>query len=302
MGGVPPINEINNRDVVYPDQTKEEHPMSCKSITLLTALLAAFPIAVSAQVVIPITPYTDLGGLAGHREFGTNLNRTYVSPLEFHNDYDGSGLQLWNGGYYIAPYGNPYTYYRAPVNFPDGAQLCYMSIYAYDNGASSNRIEAYLMSYEGGIPTIAGTGVVARQATQTTWDGILSYASSGEEFVAINVGGPATGGPPNCITINNDVLHGGHQYAISIFLPAPLNSTSWNSAFKAIEFGWYRAASPAPASATFSDVPSTNTFFAAIEALSAAGITHGCGAGTFCPNEAVTRGQMAAFLSRALGL
>ena len=40
----------------------------------------------------------------------------------------------------------------------------------------------------------------------------------------------------------------------------------------------------------------------AIEAIAAEGITLGCGDGLFCPNDGVTRGQMAAFLVRALGL
>jgi hypothetical protein len=42
-----------------------------------------------------------------------------------------------------------------------------------------------------------------------------------------------------------------------------------------------------------------------IEKLATAGITKGCNPPVndrFCPTDAVTRGQMAAFLSRALGL
>ena len=39
-----------------------------------------------------------------------------------------------------------------------------------------------------------------------------------------------------------------------------------------------------------------------IEAIAAAGITNGCGPDRFCPSQVVTRGQMAAFLNRALGL
>jgi hypothetical protein len=39
---------------------------------------------------------------------------------------------------------------------------------------------------------------------------------------------------------------------------------------------------------------------ARINALAASGITQGCGSSTFCPNGLVTRGQMAAFLHRAL--
>jgi poly-gamma-glutamate synthesis protein (capsule biosynthesis protein) len=40
----------------------------------------------------------------------------------------------------------------------------------------------------------------------------------------------------------------------------------------------------------------------AIEAIAALGITRGCGSDTYCPDEPVTRGQMAAFLARALDL
>ena len=40
----------------------------------------------------------------------------------------------------------------------------------------------------------------------------------------------------------------------------------------------------------------------AINRLAAAGITTGCGGGKYCPNEPVTRAQMATFLDRALGL
>jgi hypothetical protein len=50
---------------------------------------------------------------------------------------------------------------------------------------------------------------------------------------------------------------------------------------------------------TFSDVPPSHKFFKAIEAVAAADVTHGCGDGSkYCPDGLVTRGQMAAFLSR----
>jgi hypothetical protein len=56
---------------------------------------------------------------------------------------------------------------------------------------------------------------------------------------------------------------------------------------------------PAP-SAGFTDTAGS-IFQADIDALFAAGITTGCGVGQFCPEQSVTRGQMAAFLHRALG-
>lgn len=55
------------------------------------------------------------------------------------------------------------------------------------------------------------------------------------------------------------------------------------------------------ASHIFSDVPTSNTFHTAISTLYGARITGGCGGGKYCPNAAVTRGQMAAFLVRGLG-
>jgi hypothetical protein len=52
----------------------------------------------------------------------------------------------------------------------------------------------------------------------------------------------------------------------------------------------------------FSDVGSSHPFVHDIDRLATAGITGGCGGGRFCPSQAVTRGQMAAFLQRALEL
>jgi hypothetical protein len=56
---------------------------------------------------------------------------------------------------------------------------------------------------------------------------------------------------------------------------------------------------PEAASAGFSDTAGS-TFADDIDRLAAAGITSGCGGGAFCPDAVVTRGQMAAFLVRAL--
>lgn len=53
---------------------------------------------------------------------------------------------------------------------------------------------------------------------------------------------------------------------------------------------------------TFSDVPEDHIFYDDIEAIYAAGITAGYDDGTYRPWEEVTRGQMAAYLRRALDL
>ncbi len=53
-----------------------------------------------------------------------------------------------------------------------------------------------------------------------------------------------------------------------------------------------------PVVASFSDVPAGNSQFGAVEFMKQAGITSGCTAGTYCPDDAITRRQMAVFLER----
>jgi hypothetical protein len=65
---------------------------------------------------------------------------------------------------------------------------------------------------------------------------------------------------------------------------------------------WHRTVSPAPVTATFGDVPTSDPAFQWIEALVASGITAGCGSGNYCPDAPLTRRQMAVFLAKGLGL
>jgi S-layer family protein len=69
-----------------------------------------------------------------------------------------------------------------------------------------------------------------------------------------------------------------------------------------VEIWWRRVVSDPPQSATFNDVPTGHPFFQFVEALNASGVTSGCGNGNYCPDAPLTRGQMAVFLSKALGL
>jgi len=72
--------------------------------------------------------------------------------------------------------------------------------------------------------------------------------------------------------------------------------------FSSVRLHYMLQVSPAPGTATFGDVPTDHPFFQFVEALAASGITAGCGSGNYCPDQPLTRGQMAVFLSKALGL
>jgi hypothetical protein len=51
----------------------------------------------------------------------------------------------------------------------------------------------------------------------------------------------------------------------------------------------------------FADVPTTHPFCGFIEKITDNGITAGCSTTNFCPDESLTRGQMAVFIETALG-
>lgn len=81
------------------------------------------------------------------------------------------------------------------------------------------------------------------------------------------------------------------------FCPTGLVTRGQMASFLVRMFGY----TATPPSDPFSDDNGT-THEASINRLYAAGITAGCDSGRFCPNGVVTRGQMASFLVRALGL
>jgi hypothetical protein len=80
------------------------------------------------------------------------------------------------------------------------------------------------------------------------------------------------------------------------------SADSSSAALGGMIVGYALQVSAAPPTSDFADVPTSSPQFQFIEALYASGITAGCGSGNFCPNAPLTRGQMAVFLSKALGL
>ena len=90
--------------------------------------------------------------------------------------------------------------------------------------------------------------------------------------------------------------------ANQLLLDIILASGDTSQSFAGATVHYLLQVSPAPATASFNDVPTSHPFFQYIEALAASGITGGCGGDNFCPGNTLTRGQMAVFLSKALGL
>jgi hypothetical protein len=66
--------------------------------------------------------------------------------------------------------------------------------------------------------------------------------------------------------------------------------------------GGFQFTPPACTVPLFADVPASSPFCKFVEEMSRRQITSGCGPGIYCPTQAVTREQMAVFLSTAFGL
>ncbi len=157
---------------------------------------------------------------------------------------------------------------------PSGALLDKIVVEVYDDDPGVD-VSAELVSCSS--PNSSCTPVVAQVTTgQPGWTNLNLY--------------------PVVLAIDNENTF----YLLRVILQtsSPQNLTMFRKAVL-----YYRLQpSPAPATSTFLDVPTTSPYFQFVEALTAAGITAGCGGGNYCPDAPVTRGQMAVFLAKALGI
>ena len=170
--------------------------------------------------------------------------------------------------------GSGIQYFSAPVQVPSGALLKSLRLDECDDS---------------GVGNVSATLVVADalgnvQTTSTT----MTSDGSGCESMTTDLTGLA-------LTVDNNTKH---YYVVASLTNAgaPLVGLA------GVAVGYQLQVSPGPGAATFGDVPTNHPFFQFVEALAASGITGGCGNGNYCPDNPVTRGQMAVFLSKALGL
>ena len=240
----------------------------------------AFPAAVLAQERSPH---------GGGESYGPGANYLIIPSTQFVPFTSQATFGFSGSGYYFSTATPPSGVFWAAADLPAGASVVNVCMFTYDNdpaNQASVQWEAFEMGDAGGPPGIA----------------IFGSASTGNS--------PAPGYGQTCVPLANptfirkyqDLNGDGHTgftwYRVTFTTFAQTNAVRWGGAV----ITWLRTVSPAPGIATFGDVPTNFLYFKAIEALAASGITGGCGSGNFCPNQNVTRGEMAAFLARALGL
>ena len=165
--------------------------------------------------------------------------------------------------------------FDAPVTLPTGVEITGVELVACDNDGT-NDVSVTLVK----CPEPSGTCTNVALAS--------SSGAPGCGFFSAN---PIT---PESV----DNL--GNLYLVRVLQPASVAGLS----FRTVRLYYRLAISSGPAIATFTDVPTTHAFFQYIEALVASGATAGCSTTPpqYCPDAPVTRGQMAVFLARTLGL
>ena len=167
------------------------------------------------------------------------------------------------------------TFWDAPVDVPSGALLKEFRMYAADADAGTN-IDSFVF-----------------QMCQPEAGGVST-------FTTIAIGATAGTGneaPIALVTPNRTVNNRTCTYTARVNFGGTTTQT-----LQKIRVRWSRQVSPAPAVATFTDVPVGDPILRFVEALVASGVTGGCGGGNYCPGQPVTRGQMAVFIAVSLGL
>jgi S-layer homology domain len=163
---------------------------------------------------------------------------------------------------------------------------------------------ALLVSIELDYWDFSTTGEVIASLWECNYDGLgcsVPLSSCGGDITICSGVGEAPGVSYTVADISGAGIQVNNQYN-RYFVLAGNTTTDANTQISRISVGYKLQVSPATGPPTFNDVQPSNPQFQFVEALVAAGITAGCGGGNYCPNNPVTRGQIAVFLAKALGL
>jgi len=229
-------------------------------------------VGVSSSLLPPNQPY----------HYGTTGWIVYaVSPFELQPYDNGLPYSIHSDQYIKANAADPFRRFKAVAHLPTGAHITDIVALVYDAHA---------------------TGEVQVRLTRTSCNGLSPCTNP--DIALLTSSGSSNyhilwGFLPVTVWRNIDVVE---QTVNSLVVDVWFTLATDALRMGPILIYYKRQVSPAPTTATFSDVPVGHQFFQHIEALAASGITSGCGGGNYCPDSPVTRGQIASFLARALGL
>jgi len=243
-----------------------------RTVRLGIALVAlAFTTVAGGQQAITVRP----------KAYGTSQDSAYRIPVTDFAPSDPSALPLDSG------FPGALSRYS-----PSCAGFCFEAVPRLPDGALLTGIQAYFCNTDPNPQNVLGVflynanydGTNVTQLPLTTFSN--SHNGCGE-FVVIDLS-----------SLNYHVNYYDNQLIVRPYI----TDSDGSQAIAGVILYYRLQVSPAPPTSDFGDVPTSSPQFQFIEALYASGITAGCGNGDFCPNSPLTRGQMAVFLAKALGL
>jgi len=252
--------------------------------TVLCALIAAAlagAAGAQANLAKPATLPRVAAAPAAPTTFGTTQTSyrvviaSQLSPFTSAVTYD----DLGNGSNRHSRYatGSPGAFI-GDLDLPSGALLTSFELDSCD----SNTTDSHVVGILGVCDTLGLNCAAIGAQIQTVSDTVEPCKAIVQDLTGLNY------------TVNNVT----NNYIVEVLT----NSLDNTNSFSAARIGYKLQVSPAPGSATFPDVPTSDFGFQYIEALVASGVTGGCGGGLYCPDAFVTRRQMAIFIAKALGL
>lgn len=263
---------------------------------LAMSLLASAPLAAQDfQALLDQAVLSNGVPLVSPEQFGGGIETTIIPVQEFATIVGATPYSSSVQGYLSATPAAD-VFFWAPLRVPVGASVEQVCIEAFDN----DNAEALTFILVGAEAGSVGNPTPAAVPLASATTGVAPVPG----FVTLCAAPVGTFNFPLSVRTVGNINGTGSDTTIHYYL---LFSVPATVAANAVTVGpaivnWRRVVSPAPATATFTDVPTTHAFFRFIEAFSRAGITGGCGGGLYCPDDPVTRGQMATFLAVAMGL
>ncbi len=245
-------------------------------------------IVVAAPAMAQMPPKV-VAAPAAAESFGPGVQGLYVGAAEFQHLNNKSGYEIdWFSDGYLGYTDESFVgVFVAPLTLPVGSEITMLCTYFLDTapvGKVSTYLDAVKMTSAGDPPAVVPVlGPVEFDTDQ------------GYEVTC--------GETPYTFRNIADVDGDGVGEIVVYRLRVEMTETGEGRlALGGVGIGWRRQVSPAPDIATFPDVPTNHPFFQFVEALAASGITAGYGNGNYGVNDPITRGQMAVFLAKALGL
>ena len=245
------------------------------------------------KVVDGVVPPLALEAPNGTEGFGPNGVYTAFHAARWLPWAETPTPTYYPGTGYVGPAaGSDKGNYWVQLDLPNGASVDQVYVVVYDADDSGS----WLFDFHGYETSLSSFP----QPSYTSFGTLLTgdVATPGYLTLSIDLD------PPVVIyewtDMNGDDFEGLVSYNLSLEALGfgdPADMRFWGGAVH-----WSRTVSPAPATATFGDVPTGHWAFQYVEALVDSGITAGCGGGDYCPDDPVTRAQMAVYLAAALGL